>query len=216
MGHIQTCPSSTKQTQVLGDFGITGGSTAHLTPEQVRESFALWMAESARPFCIVKERHMSTLPCRLLLHPDAHTHQPHCVTISKYIQCIYQATQTDIKKVLADHTGVFHTALDLFQSGNGYDFLGIVIFRPVVSSSLSSPQTIAVKRFVLDYDEGHTGVELAKTLHTVFVKFKIKDRVWGVVSDNALNNGAMMKELATYGLKRLTGPKARVHCVLHV
>ncbi|KAF8595930.1 hypothetical protein BDV93DRAFT_563877 [Ceratobasidium sp. AG-I] len=179
-GHIQTCPSSTKQTQVLGDFGITRGSTVRLTPEQVRESFALWTAESAQPFCIVKDRHLERL-----LHPDAHTHQPHCVTISKDIQRIYQATETNIKKVLADHTGVFHTALDLFQSGNGYD-------------------------------EEHTGVELAKTLHAVFVKFKIEDRVWGVVFDNASNNGAMMKELATYGLKRLTRLKARVHCVLHV
>ncbi|KAF8595273.1 hypothetical protein BDV93DRAFT_457158 [Ceratobasidium sp. AG-I] len=200
MGHIRICPSSTKQTQVLGDFGITGGSTLRLTPEQVRESFALWMAESARPFCIVNDRHLQRL-----LHPDARTHQPHHVTISKDIQRIYRATQTDIKKVLA--------------SGNGYDFLGIVIFRPVVSSSLSSPRTIAVERFVLEclsYNEEHTGVELAKTLHAIFVKFKIEDRVWGVVSDNASNNGAMMKELATYGLKRLTGPKARVHCVLHV
>ncbi|KAF8599170.1 hypothetical protein BDV93DRAFT_449771, partial [Ceratobasidium sp. AG-I] len=168
-----------------------------LTPEQVRKSFALWTAESARPFCIVKDRHLQRL-----LHPDARTHQPHRVTISKDIQRIYQATQTDIKKVLV--------------SGNGYDFLGIVIFRPVVSSSLLSPRTIAVERFVLDYDEEHTGVELAKTLHAVFVKFKIKDRVWGVVSDNASNNGAMMKELATYDLKRLTRPKARIHCVLHV
>lgn len=41
-------------------------------------------------------------------------------------------------------------------------------------------------------------------------------QVWGVVSDNASNNGAMMKELGTYGMKRLNGTKARVHCVLHV
>jgi ABC-type uncharacterized transport system permease subunit len=37
-----------------------------------------------------------------------------------------------------------------------------------------------------------------------------------VVSDNASNNGAMMKELGMYGMKRLNRTKARVHCVLHV
>ncbi|KAF8595935.1 hypothetical protein BDV93DRAFT_427381, partial [Ceratobasidium sp. AG-I] len=166
-----------------------------LTPEQVRENFALWTAESARPFCIVNNRYLQRL-----LHPDARTHQPHRVTISNDIQRIYRATQTDIKAVLA--------------SGNGYDFLGIVLFRAVALSSQSATRTIAVERFVLD--EAHTGIELAKTLHTVFVKFKIEDRVWGVVSDNASNNSAMMKELSAYGMKQLTGPKARVHCVLHV
>ncbi|KAF8594441.1 hypothetical protein BDV93DRAFT_515772 [Ceratobasidium sp. AG-I] len=192
MGHTQICLSLTKQTQVLGDFGIIGGSTSCLTPEQVHESFALWTAESMWPFCIVNNRHLQRL-----LRPNAHTHQPHCITISKEIQRIYWATQTDINKVLV--------------SGNGDDFLGIVIFCPIVLSSLSSPRTIAIKRFVLEclsYNEEHTGVELAKTLHAVFVKFMTEDWVWGVVSNNVLNNGVMMNELAMYGLKQLTGPKA--------
>ncbi|KAF8596437.1 hypothetical protein BDV93DRAFT_423193, partial [Ceratobasidium sp. AG-I] len=168
-----------------------------LTPEQVREHFALWTAESARPFCIVNDRHLIQL-----LHPDARIHRPHRDTISKDVRRIYQATQTDIKKTLSVH-------------GNGLDFLGIVIFRYLATQSpKTAGQTIKVDRFVLD--EAHTGVELARVLHSVLVKFKIENQVWGVVCDNASNNAAMMNELGKYGMKRLTGKKARVHCVLHV
>ncbi|KAF8594529.1 hypothetical protein BDV93DRAFT_458812, partial [Ceratobasidium sp. AG-I] len=62
----------------------------------------------------------------------------------------------------------------------------------------------------------HTGVALANTIHGVLTRFKIQDRVWGVVCDNASNNGKMMTQLQKFGLARLEGPALRVHCVLHV
>lgn len=86
-------------------------------------------------------------------------------------------------------------ALDLFQSSNGLDFLGIVIFRHLFT--LDKPAT--VERFVLEcirfvvhlyvhlysnannclvsYTDAHTGEALAKVLHSVMQKFKIEDRV---------------------------------------
>jgi hypothetical protein len=42
--------------------------------------------------------------------------------------------------------GVFHVALDLFQTANGWDYLGIVIFYPEVIEE----QSIVVSRFVLE------------------------------------------------------------------
>jgi hypothetical protein len=93
-----------------------------------------------------------------LLHPDARKYLPHRDTICKDIRHIYEATQTDIIKLLEARahlsprykrdsnispqvqTGAFHIALDLSQSGNGHDFLGIVIFRhsqlPTLSASI--------------------------------------------------------------------------------
>jgi hypothetical protein len=58
-GHITHCSVSTNQVQVLGEFGITCGSAAKLTPENVREYFALWVAESACPFSIVGDSYVS-------------------------------------------------------------------------------------------------------------------------------------------------------------
>jgi hypothetical protein len=45
------------------------------------------------------------------------------------------------------HIGVFHIALDLFQSSNGLDFLGLVIFM----FQKTLPDTpVGIERFVLE------------------------------------------------------------------
>ncbi|KAF8593212.1 hypothetical protein BDV93DRAFT_516739, partial [Ceratobasidium sp. AG-I] len=135
--HSGKCGPTTKQGQSLGAYGITGGHLS--TFEQVREYFALWVAESARLFCIVNDRFVESpflasftpksdsqmLQLQKLLHPDARKYQPHRDTISKDIRHIYKATQGEITEMLAAQEGVFHLALDLFQSSNGLDFLGI-------------------------------------------------------------------------------------------
>ncbi|KAF8596506.1 hypothetical protein BDV93DRAFT_514075, partial [Ceratobasidium sp. AG-I] len=122
-----------------------------------------------------------------LLHPDARKYEPHCDTISKDIWRIYEATQGEITKMLAAQEGVFHLALDLFQSSNGLDFLRIVIFRHFFT--LDKPAT--VEHFVfecLNHTDTQSGEALVKVLHSVMLKFKIEDCVWGIVCDNVSNN----------------------------
>jgi hypothetical protein len=53
--HNNICPGPKDKSQDLDDFGYTGGAN-RLTREQVREYFALWMAENARPFQMVEDR----------------------------------------------------------------------------------------------------------------------------------------------------------------
>ncbi|KAF8593391.1 hypothetical protein BDV93DRAFT_566608 [Ceratobasidium sp. AG-I] len=134
--HSAKCGPTTQQSLTLDAFGVTGGTPQNLTPEQVREFFALWTAESARPFCILQK----------LLHPDARKYQPHRDTIGKDIRRMYQATQGKIAKMLEIQEGIFHLALDMFQSSNGLDFLGIVLFCHLFT--LDKPTT--VERFVLE------------------------------------------------------------------
>jgi hypothetical protein len=55
--HLATCAASRKQSQLLASFGITSGR--RMTPEDVREHVALWMAENARPFLTVNDHHVS-------------------------------------------------------------------------------------------------------------------------------------------------------------
>ncbi|KAG8725979.1 hypothetical protein FRC10_007581, partial [Ceratobasidium sp. 414] len=88
--HNNLCPGPRDKSQDLGEFGYTGGS-ARLTREQVHEYFALWMAESARPFQMVEDRYL-----RKLLHPDAKQFLPSRGTISKDIGRIYEVTQQQI------------------------------------------------------------------------------------------------------------------------
>lgn len=55
--HTRVCANGS-QSQQLGAFGITGGNLSRLTPVMVREYFALWTAENARPFSIVNDTHV--------------------------------------------------------------------------------------------------------------------------------------------------------------
>ncbi|KAF8594909.1 hypothetical protein BDV93DRAFT_564931 [Ceratobasidium sp. AG-I] len=72
-----------------------------------------------------------------------------------------------------------------------------LIFHYLVASSPQpASQTITVERFVLEcLSKAHTGQELAKVVHTMLLKFKIENQVWGVVCDNASNNAAMLNKL---------------------
>ncbi|QRV83801.1 hAT family dimerization protein [Ceratobasidium sp. AG-Ba] len=68
----------------------------------------------------------------------------------------------------------------------------------------------------LTFSGRHTGAALATTVYQVLTNFDIQDRVWGVVCDNASNNGEMMNRYKKFKMKRLTGPAARVHCIPHI
>ncbi|KAF8606671.1 hypothetical protein BDV93DRAFT_506182 [Ceratobasidium sp. AG-I] len=134
--HSIKCGPTTKQAQSLGTFGITGGTPLTLTPEYLQK----------------------------LLHLDTCKHQPHRNTISKDIRRIYQATQRKITEMLEIQEGIFHLALALFQSSNGLDFLGIVLFCHLFM--LDKPTTM--ERFVFEcisYTNAHSGAGLAKVLH---------------------------------------------------
>lgn len=97
----------------LHEFGFTGGS--RLTEQEVRELWALWVAQHARPYIIVDDNHVSDrstlthsgfqlikshqLP--KLLHPDARTHKPSRKTLSADIKRLYEVTQKSITTLLA-------------------------------------------------------------------------------------------------------------------
>ncbi|KAG9091244.1 hypothetical protein FS749_016681 [Ceratobasidium sp. UAMH 11750] len=107
--------------------------------------------------------------------------------ISADIKCIYKATQDEITAKLAATSGVFHIALNMVRTDNGQDYLGVVLFH------LGKPEneSVGIERFLLEClsfgGEAHTGEVLARTVYDVRCKFKIQDRVWGVVetSDKA-------------------------------
>ncbi|KAG8702803.1 hypothetical protein FRC08_003238 [Ceratobasidium sp. 394] len=195
INHANRCITHTKQTNILDGYGITGPS-ATLNQEDMHEFFALWL--------------------RKLLDPQARKYMPHRNTISEDIKRIYKSMQEEITAKLVSIPGVFHLALDMCQVGNGEDYLGIVFFH------LGKPERkpIRVEHFLLEClsfgGELHTGEALAWAVHDVLCKFKIQDHVWGVVCNNASNNTKMVDHLVQYGLKRLTGLKSRVFCLLHV
>ncbi|KAG9085271.1 hypothetical protein FRC06_003674 [Ceratobasidium sp. 370] len=165
--------------------------------EEVCEAVALRLASNAHAFSQVQDSYF-----KRILHPNARKNLPHRTTIVQDIKQMYEVTQVDITKMLVEHHGAFHIALDLCQVGNGDDFLGIVIFWQVAPTG----KPACVELFVLEclsFEGSHTGTALANT-------------VWGVVCNNTSNNSAMMDRFASFNLKRLTGPTLHVYCMLHI
>ncbi|KAF8600455.1 hypothetical protein BDV93DRAFT_426321, partial [Ceratobasidium sp. AG-I] len=96
-------------------------------------------------------------------------------TIPKDIKHIYDATQLDIIAQLKKHIGVFHIGLDLYQSSNSLDFLGIVLY--LLDDNAKAPGSMECLVIeCLNFEEAHLGEALAKTLHTVLCKFGIENR----------------------------------------
>ncbi|KAG8737788.1 hypothetical protein FRC10_007797 [Ceratobasidium sp. 414] len=115
------------------------------------------------------------------------------------------------------HVSIFHITLDLFQSSNGLDLLGLVLFRLAQASTPGEP--IMIEQFVLEclsFTKSHTSKHLAKTVHKVLCKFKIEHWVWGTICDNASNNGLMMEKFKKMGMAQLQGPSCCLFCILHV
>ncbi|CAE7147193.1 unnamed protein product [Rhizoctonia solani] len=211
--HATRCAAARKHSQDLLSLGVTS-SAIRLTYEYVRELYALWFAQHARPFILVEDDYYVHL-----LHPDARKHMPSRATISKDVKLMYDATQQEVIKLLASgymqaHKGVFHLALDLCQSANGFDYLGLVVFWASAVSGQMKIERLVVE--CLNFEGAHTGVALSKTVLKVLRKFGIEDRVWGVVCDNASNNDSMLNLLGNCDLKRMKGPKSGVHCAAHV
>ncbi|QRW08774.1 DNA polymerase [Ceratobasidium sp. AG-Ba] len=187
-----------------------GADTTELTEDSVRQMVAQWVCENGRPFSIVTDRWF-----RRIVHPNARKHLPHRNTIPQDIKALYRATQEDLTQMLKAVPGTLHIGMDMYQSDNGHDYLGVIVFYQEVQK-----ETMKMKRCVLECldfgSRSHTGKRLAKTMRGIWEKFEIGDRVWGVVGDNAFNNDAMVKRLGGYGFRRFTGLDCRVFCFAHV
>ncbi|QRV83796.1 timeless [Ceratobasidium sp. AG-Ba] len=127
-----------KHQGTLAKYGITGGGVP--SNYQVREYAALWIVEDGRSFGTLDDRYLH----KLMPH-EVVKMLPHRTTLVKDIAVLYRMTQKAIKMMLLDVVGALHIALDMYQTPNGHDLLGIVLFYPVVKEN-----SLQMERFVLE------------------------------------------------------------------
>ncbi|KAA1085205.1 hypothetical protein PGTUg99_004602 [Puccinia graminis f. sp. tritici] len=130
--HQIACASNkkTKKNQSLAALGITG--TGDIDP---KELCAVWCAEAARPFSALADpSHKS------LLHPVVLKNLPTSKAVSKDIHLLYSAIQGEYRSVLQAHKGALYLGVDAWQSPNGFNNLGVVIYRLKVIEE-TDPQT---------------------------------------------------------------------------
>ncbi|KNF02970.1 hypothetical protein PSTG_03919 [Puccinia striiformis f. sp. tritici PST-78] len=124
---------------------------------------------------------------------------------------LYSAIQQDYKAVLNSHTGALYLGVDAWQSPNGFDILGVVIYRLEEPASGKSKLEAMPLDFVR-LSQRHTGEDLAKTVCLVVEKFGIQHKICGIVSDNASNNAVMVRELKKQKWDRFKGEGQWVRC----
>ncbi|KAG8735410.1 hypothetical protein FRC11_003282, partial [Ceratobasidium sp. 423] len=125
----QTWCELRKHQGKLSEYGITGGCGPP-SMYDVHQYVVQWVSEDGRPFSIIYDRYLRKLfPIKIV------NLLPTCSTIVKDISMVYQMTQNMICMMLVGITSIFHIGLDMYQSPNGIDFLGLVIFYPEVKDN---------------------------------------------------------------------------------
>ncbi|KAA1128097.1 hypothetical protein PGTUg99_008126 [Puccinia graminis f. sp. tritici] len=169
--HANACQKKQREAQSnrnLAALGISG--TGDIDPEEVPQLCAIWCAEAARPFsALADESH------KMILHPTVVKHMPSDKVLSRSVHMLYTAVQDSHRKNLINHTGAMYIGADAWQSPNGFDILGVVIYRMVELEGGKSNLEAMPLDFVR-LAKSHTGVYLADTIRTVVEKFGIQDK----------------------------------------
>ncbi|KAA1067790.1 hypothetical protein PGT21_017083 [Puccinia graminis f. sp. tritici] len=156
------------KTRTLASVGITG--TGDIDPKEVPQLCAVWCAEAARPFsALVDASH------KALLHPTVLKHLPTRKAVLKDIHMLYSAIQDNYRTVLKQHQGALYLGVDAWQSPNGFDILGMVIYR----LADNNPSNFKLEAMPLDFislTQCHTGEYLAEIVGQVVEKFGIADK----------------------------------------
>ncbi|POW15120.1 hypothetical protein PSTT_02431 [Puccinia striiformis] len=198
--HVAGClrkQNNSKKTHTLASLGIKG--TGEINPKEVPQLCAVWCAEAARPFsALVDESHQA------ILHPTIVKHLPTRKAVKKDIHMLYSAIQESYKAILNAHKGALYLGVDVWQSPNGFDILGVVIYRLEELVSGKSKLEAMPLDFVR-LSQRHTGEYLAETVRLVVEKFGIQQKICGIVSDNASNNEVMVRELKKQKWERFKG-----------
>ncbi|EFP76288.2 uncharacterized protein PGTG_02729 [Puccinia graminis f. sp. tritici CRL 75-36-700-3] len=135
--------------------------------------------------------------------------------ISQGIHMLYLCVQEKLCEELKMHEGALCLGVDAWQSPNGYDIIGTVVYR-LVDDGTGNENLDAMPLDFVQLDESHTGEYLARMVRYIVEKFGLEDRICGIVSDNASNNKTIIAELETLDWKRFKGEAQWIRCFAHI
>ncbi|KNF05266.1 hypothetical protein PSTG_01480 [Puccinia striiformis f. sp. tritici PST-78] len=193
--HAGRCEMKQKKgsgSKTLACVGVTG--TADLDPR-----------ETASPFPALQQ-----ISHQRILHPTIVKNLPTRKMVSKGIYMLYLSIQEAFCHELKIHKGV-----DAWQSPQGFDIIGAVIYR-LKEDKDGKTKLDAMPLDFVQLDQSHTGKYLAQMLQYIGEKFGRENQICGIVSDNASNNKTMIEELRKLKWKRFKGEPQWIQCFAHV
>ncbi|KNE90046.1 hypothetical protein PSTG_16491 [Puccinia striiformis f. sp. tritici PST-78] len=209
--HVDACKArqlKSQGTQKLAALGVSG--TGDIDVREVPQLCAVWCAQAARPFAALgDDLHQG------IIHPTVLKNLPGRKTLSRDISKLYTAVQESLIKLFKNHKGAMYLGLDAWQSPNGFDVLGTVIYQ-LVEEDEGGFHLEAMPLDFVRLQKNHTGKYLAETVQLIVEKFGLKDKIFGIVTDNASNNKTMIEEIKTYRWPRFKGETQWVRCFAHI
>ncbi|KNE93844.1 hypothetical protein PSTG_12757 [Puccinia striiformis f. sp. tritici PST-78] len=165
----------------------------------VLQRCAIWCAEGAKPFSALQEESFQRL-----LHLTIVKHLPSCKMVSKAIHILYMCVQEQFLQEFKTHEGAIYLGVDASQTPNGFDIIGVVIYR-LLNDRKGKFHSSAMPLNFVQLKQSHTGKYLARMIQYIVEKFGIEHQICGIVSGNAANNRTMIEELEQLNWKRFSG-----------
>ncbi|KAL9932573.1 hypothetical protein V8E36_008690 [Tilletia maclaganii] len=193
---------------VVKKGSTSGPAQAHITAAEARQIAVEWVTSSSRPLSIVEDRTLAKL-----LPPEVLKMLPGRKTVSKDVTRIYHRMLDVIKERLAQVSGCFHLALDVWTSKNGNVVLAMIINYQ--KEGQAQRHLLDMNPFLASHDAKNMGKAVWQTIE----RAGIADRLWNLVADNASENSAMLPVLTKLGgkhLQRFRGKASQVRCMAHI
>ncbi|PPQ83573.1 hypothetical protein CVT26_004003 [Gymnopilus dilepis] len=192
--------------QVKGKGKVTYSQRQH-TRQQTRAEIVRWVAESVRPFSIVKDRGFKCL--MKTGRPEYYIPSP--TTVARDTRQIFARSRQRIASILRKYEGKIHFATDAWTSPNHRAYVCLTVHLE------HKGEPISLILDLVEVPKSHTGVNLAIAFANVLKDFGLSEKAYQVLSitcDNATNNDVMISELEHL----LTGFSKVNHtrCFLHV
>ncbi|KAG6839269.1 hypothetical protein C0991_004300, partial [Blastosporella zonata] len=157
-------------------------STRPPTVAETKANHVRWIAESKRPFEIVRD------PGYLLNMKEGHPQQyvPSPSTVRRDVKEAFAGCRRKVAKILQDVEGAMHFGTNCWTSPNHRAFIAVIV---------QYEEKGKIHSWCLDVVElpkRHTGHRLAEALMSVIEEFGLLDKFLASVSDNASPNNVMV------------------------
>ncbi|KAA1081212.1 hypothetical protein PGT21_031423 [Puccinia graminis f. sp. tritici] len=123
---------------------------------QVLQQCVIWCAQAAKPFLALEETSL-----KRILHPTILKHLPSRKTISKGVHMLYLCVQEKLCEELKMHEGALYLGVDVWQSPNGYNVIGTVVYR-LLDNGAGNTNLDAMPLDFVQLNKRHTGKYLAQ------------------------------------------------------
>ncbi|OBZ79481.1 putative AC9 transposase [Grifola frondosa] len=201
---LQENGTITSAFQRKGNGKVTYSIRPH-TKTEVRAEIVRWVAESVRPFRIVKDRGFLSL--MKTGRPQHYIPSPS--TVSRDVRLVFVRARSRIAKMLQTYEGQLSYGTDAWTAPNHRPFVGFTVHLERAGQPFGFPLDI------VEVASSHSGEGLAKVFKKTLQEFGVEEKMLAVAADNASANDTMIDELSKL-IDTFPGETNCVRCFLHV